>query len=178
MTLRDRGVDFFEAATVFDDVYTRYAFDREDPKTGEVRSRAIGPTKEGVLLWSPLRSGGTRMETSSSGSFPPEKRKEPKGKPMKKTPGPKVVHPDNAPLTERQLKHVSKGVPNTHAIRYRLKMTQEEFARAFGFSLSSVRDWEQGRHAPDTNTLSYLRTIALRPESVLKIRKDARLVPT
>lgn len=99
---------------------------------------------------------------------------------MKKSPGPNVnvVDPDNPSLTEKQLEHVRKGVPNTRAIRRRLKMTQEEFARAFGFSLSSVRDWEQGRHAPDTNTLSYLRTIALEPERVLKIRKDTRLART
>jgi putative transcriptional regulator len=96
---------------------------------------------------------------------------------MKKTPGPKVADPDNPPLTQKQLVHVRKGIPNSRAIRHRLKMTQEEFARAFGFSLSSVRDWEQGRHEPDTNTLSYLRTIALEPERVLKIRRDARLAP-
>ena len=97
---------------------------------------------------------------------------------MKKSPGPNVVDADNPSLTEKQLEHVRKGVPNTRAIRHRLKMTQEQFAGAFGFSLSSVRDWEQGRHAPDTNTISYLRTIALEPESVLKIRKNARLAPT
>ena len=49
-TLRDRGVDFHDAARIFENVHTRYVFDREDPKTGEVRSRAIGHTKEGALL--------------------------------------------------------------------------------------------------------------------------------
>jgi putative transcriptional regulator len=55
-------------------------------------------------------------------------------------------------------------------------MTQAEFASAFGFSLRSVRNWEQGRHAPDTNTLAYLRTLALMPEDVLRIRMKAQLL--
>ena len=56
-------------------------------------------------------------------------------------------------------------------------MTQIEFAQAFGFSLCSVRDWEQGRHAPDVNTVPYLRTIGLKPQVILRIRKEARRAP-
>jgi DNA-binding transcriptional regulator YiaG len=96
---------------------------------------------------------------------------------MKKTPGRKTIDPDNPPLTEKQLAHLRKGIPNTRAIRQRLKMTQIAFAKAFGFSLYSVRDWEQGRHAPDVNTVAYLRTIGLKPQEILRIRKEARLVP-
>jgi DNA-binding transcriptional regulator YiaG len=96
---------------------------------------------------------------------------------MKKTPGRKTIDPDNPPLTEKQLAHLRKGIPNTRAIRQRLKMTQIGFAQAFGFSLCSVRDWEQGRHAPDVNTVAYLRTIGLKPQEILRIRKEARLVP-
>ena len=100
-----------------------------------------------------------------------------KDKRSKKPRGRRVLDPDNPPLTPKQLEHVRRGIPNTRAVRRRLKMTQEQFADAFGFSLSSVRDWEQGRHAPDTNTIAYLRTIALRPEDVLRIRREARLAP-
>jgi putative transcriptional regulator len=96
---------------------------------------------------------------------------------MKKTPGRKTIDPDNPPLTEKQLAHLRKGIPNTRAIRQRLKMTQIEFAQAFGFSLCSVRDWEQGRHAPDVNTVAYLRTIGLKPQEILRIRKEVRLAP-
>ncbi len=49
-TIKERGIDFLDAATVFVDVHTRFVFDREDPRTGEVRSRAIGHTKDGALL--------------------------------------------------------------------------------------------------------------------------------
>ena len=100
-----------------------------------------------------------------------------KKKPTKKTPGRRVVDPENPPLTAKQLQQIRKGIPNVRAIRRRLKMTQEQFADAFGFSLNSIRDWEQGRHAPDKNTLAYLRTIALKPEDLLKIRQEARLAP-
>ena len=79
------------------------------------------------------------------------------------------------PLTEEQLRHIRNGIPNTRAVRRRLRMTQQKFADAFGFSLTSVRDWEQGRHAPDSNTISYLRTIALKPEEVLELRIEAEL---
>ena len=96
---------------------------------------------------------------------------------MKKTPGRKNIDPDNPPLTAKQLEHLRKGIPNTRAIRQRLKMTQIEFAQAFGLSPCSVRDWEQGRHAPDVNTVAYLRTIGLKPQEILRIRKEARLAP-
>lgn len=49
-TLEARGIDFHDAATVFDDIHTRYVFDRVDPKTGEERTRAIGPSRDGTLL--------------------------------------------------------------------------------------------------------------------------------
>jgi putative transcriptional regulator len=34
-------------------------------------------------------------------------------------------------------------------IRRRLKMTQAEFSRAFGLSLDSVKNWEQGHRSPE-----------------------------
>ena len=49
-TLEDRGIEFHDAATVFDDLHTRYAFDRVDPNTGEERVRAIGRSRDGALL--------------------------------------------------------------------------------------------------------------------------------
>ncbi len=93
----------------------------------------------------------------------------------KRIPGRKGADPDNPPLKSKQIGHLRRGIPNVRAIRSRLGMSQSRFAAAFGFSLSSIRDWEQGRHAPDANTLAYLRTVALRPEAVLRIRKEARL---
>ena len=48
--LKKHGVDFFDAATVFDDVQTRICIDRVDPNTGEDRLHAIGETTDGDLL--------------------------------------------------------------------------------------------------------------------------------
>jgi hypothetical protein len=49
-TLRERGIDFYDVAVLFDDVQTRFAFDRFDSWTGEARSRAIGHMKDGRLV--------------------------------------------------------------------------------------------------------------------------------
>ncbi len=40
------------------------------------------------------------------------------------------------------------------AIRAKLDMTQEEFAGRFGFSINTLRDWEQGRRVPEGLTIS------------------------
>jgi putative transcriptional regulator len=55
---------------------------------------------------------------------------------------------------------------DVRAIRSRLGMTQVAFAATFGFPLTTLRDWEQGRTRPDTATRSYLIVIEQRPEAV------------
>jgi putative transcriptional regulator len=73
--------------------------------------------------------------------------------------------PDNPPLTEEQLAR-ARRVPNVQAIRTRLGMTQEEFARVYEISLHSIRDWEQGRSRPDYTARTLLRLIERRPDMV------------
>lgn len=51
-------------------------------------------------------------------------------------------------------------------IRARRGMTQEEFCIRYALSLSSVRDWEQGRHIPDPAARAYLTVIDRNPEAV------------
>lgn len=62
---------------------------------------------------------------------------------------------------------------DVRAIRERLGMmlgekpvTQEAFARRFGFSLSAVRDWEQGRCVPDPASRVLLLVIDANPHAV------------
>ena len=43
--------------------------------------------------------------------------------------------------------HVPERV-DVRAIRRRLAMTQAEFAARFGFSVNTVRHWEQGKRRP------------------------------
>ncbi len=55
---------------------------------------------------------------------------------------------------------------NVRAMRQKLGMTQEEFAIRYGLTLARVRDWEQGRSAPDGAARAYLRVIDKEPEAV------------
>lgn len=49
------------------------------------------------------------------------------------------------------------------AIRARLGLSQEEFARDFGLTAATVRDWEQQRRVPRGPSLSLLRIIDREP---------------
>ncbi len=52
------------------------------------------------------------------------------------------------------------------AIRGRLGLTQQEFASRFGFNITTLRHWEQGRRVPEGPTRTYLRVIDREPEAV------------
>ena len=61
---------------------------------------------------------------------------------------------------------------NVRAIRAQLKMTQSEFATTFGFSLSSIRNWEQGKREPEGPARVLLTVIAREPSAVVRALKD------
>lgn len=63
--------------------------------------------------------------------------------------------------------HVPQDV-DVKAIRSRLKMTQAAFAEKFGFSQSSVKDWEQRRRRPEAAARVLLTVIDREPQAVLK----------
>ena len=54
------------------------------------------------------------------------------------------------------------------AIRASLDMTQEEFAGRFGFSVNTLRHWEQGSRQPEGATRAYLLVIERAPKAVQK----------
>ena len=62
--------------------------------------------------------------------------------------------------------HFVIPVPNVRAIRERLALSQEGFARRFGLSLRTVQEWEQGRRAPDGPARVLLHVIDQQPEAV------------
>jgi putative transcriptional regulator len=67
-------------------------------------------------------------------------------------------------------------VPDTvdvRAIRTRLGLTQEAFAGQFGFSIKTLRHWEQGRRAPEGPARAYLLVIDRDPEAVLRALQAA-----
>jgi putative transcriptional regulator len=57
---------------------------------------------------------------------------------------------------------------DVRAIRTRLGMTQEEFAGRFGFSVDTLRHWEQGKRQPEGATRAYLLVIDRAPRAVEK----------
>lgn len=57
------------------------------------------------------------------------------------------------------------------AIRTSLQMTQNEFADTFGFTVSSVRNWEQGKRTPEGPARILLTIIAREPTAVLRALK-------
>jgi putative transcriptional regulator len=75
--------------------------------------------------------------------------------------------PDNPPLTADELARM-RPVPNPRLIRQRLHLTQEQFSARFHLPISTVRDWEQGKKAPDSAARALLRVIDKNPEAVIQ----------
>ena len=63
--------------------------------------------------------------------------------------------------------HVPEKI-DVKAIRTRLEMTQEQFAGHFGFSVNTLRHWEQGSRQPEGPTRAYLLVIDRAPKAVQK----------
>jgi putative transcriptional regulator len=59
------------------------------------------------------------------------------------------------------------------AIRSHLNMPQDDFAATFGFTVSQVRDWEQGRSSPVGGLRAYLMLIESDPVSVQTMLRTA-----
>lgn len=63
---------------------------------------------------------------------------------------------------------------DVRAIRHRLEMSQEAFALRFGFSLSTLRNWEQGHRQPEGPARVLLTLIERIPDQVQEaLRKVA-----
>ena len=63
--------------------------------------------------------------------------------------------------------HVPTKV-DVRKIRARLGLSQERFARTYGFALSAVRDWEQGRRHPERSARILLKVVESEPEAVTR----------
>ena len=61
--------------------------------------------------------------------------------------------------------HVPEKV-DVRKIRTRLGLSQESFAATYGFALSAVRDWEQGRRRPERSARILLKIVEREPEAV------------
>jgi putative transcriptional regulator len=54
------------------------------------------------------------------------------------------------------------------AIRAKLKLSQQQFAATFGFSLTTVKHWEAQRRNPDRSARALLKIIDYSPSTALK----------
>ncbi len=61
---------------------------------------------------------------------------------------------------------ISPRLPDVRAIRRKLRLSQAEFAKRFGFSVRTVQEWEQGRAIPDGPARILLRVIEQSPKLV------------
>ncbi len=68
--------------------------------------------------------------------------------------------------------HIPREI-DVRAIRDKLGLTQEEFARRFGFSVNTLRHWEHGRRVPEGPTRAYLVVIDRAPKAVEKALRAA-----
>jgi putative transcriptional regulator len=74
---------------------------------------------------------------------------------------------DGAVATPEMLERAVLG-REVRKIRERAGMNQEEFAEHYRLTVSRLRDWEQGRYAPDPAMLVYLRLIRDEPRAVAR----------
>ena len=71
--------------------------------------------------------------------------------------------------------HIPRDI-DVKAIRTKLGMSQQAFAARFGFSVGSVRNWEQGNRQPDSAACAYLTVISRDPEAVTSALMSVRKV--
>jgi len=63
--------------------------------------------------------------------------------------------------------HVPSRV-NVKKIRTKLGLSQESFAQTYGFAVSAVRDWEQGRRQPERSARILLKVVEKEPDAVTR----------
>lgn len=66
--------------------------------------------------------------------------------------------------------HVPANV-DVRTIRAKRGQTQHGFARTYGFSVSAVRDWEQGRRRPERAARILLAMIDRAPDTVEEVMR-------
>ncbi len=61
------------------------------------------------------------------------------------------------------------GRPNVRSIRDQYGLSQAKFANMLGISVSTLRNWEQGRRKPEGAARVLLRVAAKYPDAVLNV---------
>lgn len=76
-----------------------------------------------------------------------------------------ISDPDAQPLSEAQLAG-ARRISYAKSTRWKLRLTQEEFAERYQIPLGTLRDWEQHRSEPDAPARAYLKAIRAAPDVV------------
>jgi DNA-binding transcriptional regulator YiaG len=71
---------------------------------------------------------------------------------------------------------ISTAPLDVRAVRERLGLSQEQFARRYNLELDAVQNWEQGRRTPDRTVQSYLRVISAYPDIAAKAQEEPETV--
>ncbi len=74
-----------------------------------------------------------------------------------------------AEITEGRAQPARVYVPaniDVRAVRRKTGLSQPAFAARFGFAVATLRDWEQGRRAPEPTARVLLKIIDRRPDVV------------
>lgn len=85
-----------------------------------------------------------------------------------------AADPDTAPVfSADDLARARRATPapdpaDVRAIRSRLGLSQEQFAARFGFSVETIRNYEQGHRRPAGPARVLLRVIASEPDAVTR----------
>lgn len=69
-------------------------------------------------------------------------------------------------LTRAEASYLPPTPEDVRALRTRLRLSQSQFARRYGFTLDTVQQYEQGRRVPSGPASTLLRVIELDPEAV------------
>ncbi len=75
--------------------------------------------------------------------------------------------PEDRDVSVAGLKRAHMG-RRFRVLRHRLGMTQDQFARAYGIPLASLRQYEIARYMPPPATRAYLKVIEAEPDVVAK----------
>ena len=84
-----------------------------------------------------------------------------------------AADPDTPIFSARELSRAKRVVPppaaeDVRAIRRRLGLTQAQFAGRYGFSVETIRNYEQGHRRPAGPARVLLKVIAWEPDAVTR----------
>lgn len=71
--------------------------------------------------------------------------------------------------TDEREGYVTHSPVDIKAVRAKTNLSQAGFARTYGLEVSALRDWEQGRRAPDRAAQTLITIIDRAPEVVARL---------